>query len=69
MDENTKNNVQKCPPVKDTKRKIIQKKFEVMCHDLSLGFVTKTKAWKHAGQECNPEVTFTFMIMQDNVKE
>jgi hypothetical protein len=28
------------------------------CHDLSLGLVTKAKAWKAPSQKCNPEVTF-----------
>jgi hypothetical protein len=69
IDENTKNNVKKCPPIKDTKRKIIQKKSEVACHDPSFGFTTKRKAWKGAGRECNPRVTFTFLKMQNNVRE
>ncbi len=69
IDENTKNNVQKCPPIEDTKREIIQKKSKVVCHDPSFGFTNKGKAWKGASREWNPRVTFTLLKMQNNVKE
>jgi hypothetical protein len=31
--------------------------------------MTKVKAWKGAGQECNLEITFTFRGMQETVRE
>ncbi len=31
-----------------------------MCHDPSFGFMTKARAWKGAGKECNMIITFTF---------
>jgi hypothetical protein len=39
------------------------------CHDHSLGFVTKAKAWKNVGRKSNLEVTFTLLGMQRSVKE
>jgi hypothetical protein len=39
------------------------------CHDPSLGLVTKTRAWKGVGWNCNPRVTFTLMGMQKNVRD
>jgi hypothetical protein len=41
----------------------------VRCHDPSLGFITKTRACKGAGQECNPQVTFTFLRVWKSVRE
>ncbi len=40
-----------------------------LCHDLSLGFVTKTWAWKIVGRECNSGVTFTLLRVQGSVME
>ncbi len=34
-----------------------------------LGFMTKVRAWKGAGQKCNPKITFTLLGMQENVRE
>jgi hypothetical protein len=41
----------------------------VWCHDLSLGLMTKAKAWKGAGQECNLGVTFTLSGVRKSVRE
>jgi hypothetical protein len=30
----------------------------LICHDPNFGFVTKVRAWKGVGQECNLKVTF-----------
>jgi len=38
-----------------------------MCHDLSLGFMTKANAWKGVGQECNLGVTCAFLGVQGSV--
>jgi hypothetical protein len=40
-----------------------------LCHDLSLGLVTKARAWKGAGQKCNPGITFTLLGVRENVRE
>ncbi len=45
------------------------KKEKTNCHNPSLGHVTKVRAWKGAGRECNPEVTFTFSRVQGSVRE
>jgi hypothetical protein len=42
---------------------------ERRCHNLSLGFVTKVRAWKGVGRECNPIVTFTLPRMPESVRE
>jgi hypothetical protein len=34
-----------------------------------LGFITKVRAWKGAGQKCNPKITFTLLGLQENVRE
>jgi hypothetical protein len=39
------------------------------CHDLNFGLVTKAKAWKGVGRQCNLGVTFTLLEVQKNVKE
>jgi hypothetical protein len=41
----------------------------LLCHDLSLGLVTKARAWKGAGQKCNPRITFTLPGVRESVKE
>jgi hypothetical protein len=40
-----------------------------MCHDPSLGPVTKAKAWKGVGRKCSSGVTFTFPRVWESVKE
>jgi hypothetical protein len=40
--------------------------YYVDCHDLNLGFTTKAKAWKGAGQECNLGVTSALLGIWDN---
>jgi hypothetical protein len=39
------------------------------CYDPSLGLVTKTRAWKNVGRECNLGVTFTLLRVQGSVRE
>ncbi len=39
------------------------------CHNLSLGFAIKGRAWKGVGQECNMGVTFTLSRVQESVRE
>jgi len=38
-------------------------------HNPSLGFVTKARACKGAGQECNMGVTFTLLGVRESVRE
>jgi hypothetical protein len=33
----------------------------MVCHDLNLGLMTKTKEWKSVGQKYNPGITFAFL--------
>jgi len=40
-----------------------------ICHDPNLRLVTKIRAWKSAGQECNPGVTLILSEVQGNVRE
>jgi hypothetical protein len=42
---------------------------KVVCHDPSLGFVTKARAWKDARWECSLGVTFTLSRVWEGVKE
>jgi hypothetical protein len=37
---------------------ILQTRFKVYCHNPSLGFATKARAYKGAGQKWNPKLTF-----------
>jgi hypothetical protein len=37
--------------------------FKGKCHNPSIGFVTKAKAWKGVGQKCNPGITFGLLGM------
>jgi len=39
------------------------------CHDPSLRLATKARAWKGVAQECNPGVIFTFLQVQESVRE
>jgi hypothetical protein len=39
------------------------------CHDPNLGLMTKTKAWKGAGRECNLGVTFALPKVQGSMRE
>jgi len=41
----------------------------INCHGPNIGLVTKVRAWKGVGQECNLGVTFTFSGMQENARE
>jgi hypothetical protein len=45
------------------------KKEKTNCHNPNLGLVTKVRAWKGVGRECNPKVTFTFPRVQESVRE
>jgi hypothetical protein len=42
---------------------------KIKCHDLSLKFATKARAWKGASQESNLGVTFKFSRVWESVKE
>jgi hypothetical protein len=42
---------------------------DIICHDPSLGFTTKTRALKGVGWECNLGITFTLSEMWMNVRE
>jgi hypothetical protein len=41
----------------------------VHCHNPSLRFMTKVRAWKGVGRECNSGVTFTLRGVQESVRE
>jgi hypothetical protein len=46
-----------------------KKKCLSLCHDLSLGLITKAKARKGVIQKCNLGVTLTFLRVRESVKE
>jgi hypothetical protein len=48
---------------------IVDNVLQYECHDLNFGFVTKAKAWKGAGRECNLGVTFTFLGVRESERE
>jgi len=52
--------------IKYCKTKLVAK---VNCHGPNLGLATKTKACKSVGWKCNPRITFTFLVVQKNVRE
>jgi hypothetical protein len=44
--------------INDFEKKEVENK---ACHDLNFGLMTKTKACKGAGQECDPKITFALL--------
>ncbi len=48
---------------------LLHERLQGLCHDLNLELMTKVRAWKGAGRECNLRVTFTFLGMGKSVKE
>jgi hypothetical protein len=54
---------------KHIKRMKLKFRKDSLCHNLSLRFATKPRAWKGAGQKCNLGLTLTLLGMQKNVRE
>jgi len=49
---------------------MFKKKYgKVVCHNLSLGFMTKAKAWKDADWEYSLGITSTLLEVRESVKE
>jgi hypothetical protein len=41
----------------------------LQCRDPNLRLMTRARAWKGVGQNCNPRVTFTIPRVQESVRE